>query len=317
MSAADILIGVDGGGTKTQAVATDLQGQVLARGLGGASNHKRVGFENACAAIAAAVDGALGPVLSSKTTARPLWRSGRIAACCFGLSGVDSPEDEAPFVAWARGQAFAPLLSVVNDTELILAAGTPEGWGVAVISGTGSNCIARSPKGQTLRVGGWGPSLGDEGSGYSMGTTALRAATQAADGRGAAKAILDMVLQHWKLRDASALVTYVYRPEVTHADIAGLVDPLMDLAAAGDAHAGRIVEDSARDLALQVTTAIKRLGVARPPLALSGGVLRRVAYKQALLSFITEELGPVAMVAQPYLGAVTLARRLLKPASVR
>ncbi len=317
MIAADLLIGVDGGGTKTQAVVADLKGTVLARGLGGASNHKRVGFEKACEAIAGAVDGALGPVLSSKTTVRPLWRSGRIAAACFGLSGIDSPEDEAPLLAWAREQGFAPKISVVNDTELILAAGTPDGFGVAAISGTGSNCIARSPKGQTLRVGGWGPSLGDEGSGYTMGMHALRTATQAADGRGNAKAVLQMVLRHFKLRDANALVTYIYRPEVTHADIAGLVDPLMDLAGAGDADALHIVQEAAKDLAHQINTAIKRLGVAKPALALTGGVLRRVAFKQALLSFVTEELGPVAMVSQPYLGAVTLAKRMLEPARPR
>lgn len=317
MTTADLLIGVDGGGSKTQAVAADLEGRVLARGLGGASNHKRVGLEKACEAIASAVDGALGPVLSGKTPVRPLWRSGRVAAACFGLSGVDSPEDQAAYTSWARTQGFAPVFSVVNDTELILAAGTPEGWGVAVISGTGSNCIARSPKGQTLHVGGWGPAMGDEGSGYRIGSEALRAAAQAADGRGSAKGILDMVLEHWKVRDPSALVTYVYRPEVTHADIAGLVDPLMDLAAAGDADATRIVEEAARDLAHQVNTAIRRLGLKSPPLALTGGVLRRVAFKQALLGFITEDLGPVAMVAQPYLGAVTIARRLLKPAAGR
>jgi N-acetylglucosamine kinase-like BadF-type ATPase len=317
MTTPDLLIGVDGGGTKTQAVVTDLQGQVLARGLGGASNHKRVGFEKACEAIVAAVDGALGPVLSSKTTVRPLWKSGRVAAACFGLSGVDGSEDEQAFTAWARAEGFAPLFSVVNDTELILAAGTPEGWGIAVISGTGSNCIARSPKGLTVRVGGWGPALGDEGSGYAIGTQALRAAAQAADGRGNAKAVLDMVLETWKLRDPSALVTYVYRPEVTHAEIAGLVDPLMDLAATGDKDAKQIVEDSARDLAHQVNTALKRLGVPRPPLALTGGVLRRVAFKQAMLSFITEELGPITMVSQPYQGAVTIARKMSAPARGR
>jgi N-acetylglucosamine kinase-like BadF-type ATPase len=315
MPVADLLIGVDGGGTKTQAVVTDRKGNVLARGLGGPSNHKRVGLEKACEAIAGAVDGALGPVLSNQTAVRPLWRSGRVAAACFGLSGVDSPEDEAPLLSWAQEQGFAASVRIVNDTELILAAGTPEGFGVAAISGTGSNCIARSPKGQSLRVGGWGPSLGDEGSGYTIGMQALRAATQTADGRGSAKAILQMVLRHFKLRDANALVTYIYRPEVTHADIAGLVDPLMDLAGTGDPDAARIVEDAARDLAHQINTAIKRLGVAKPPLALTGGVLRRVAFKQAVLSFVTEELGPVAMVSQPYLGAVTLARRLLEPSA--
>jgi N-acetylglucosamine kinase-like BadF-type ATPase len=313
---ADLLIGVDGGGTKTQAVAADLRGHVLARGLSGASNPKRVGLEKACAAITAAVDGALGPLLSNKTSVRPLWLSGHVAAACFGLAGIDSPEDEAVLSAWARSQGFAPVFSVVNDTELILAAGTPEGWGVALISGTGSNCIARSPLGQTLHVGGWGPILGDEGSGYFMAAQALRMATQAADGRGNATALLDMVLQHWSLRDPGALVTHVYRPEVTHADIASLADPVLDLAEAGDKDAARIVRDAARDLALQLETAIRRLGVPRPPLALAGAMLRRIAFKQAVLSLTKEALGPVTMVAQPYLGAVALAQRLLTPVAM-
>jgi N-acetylglucosamine kinase-like BadF-type ATPase len=119
-----------------------------------------------------------------------------------------------------------------------------------------------------------------------------------------------MVLAHWKLKDPEALVTHVYRSDVTHGDIAALVDPLLDLAAAGDKDAGRIVADAARDLAAHVTTAVTRLALERPPLAMTGGVLRRVAFKQALLGQIPMELGPVAMVPQPYLGAVVLAKRL-------
>ena len=66
------------------------------------------------------------------------------------------PEDEAQLTTWVRNQAIAERFVVVNDSELVVAAGTPEGWGVALISGAGSVCLGRSPQGRTIRVGGWG-----------------------------------------------------------------------------------------------------------------------------------------------------------------
>src|SRR6202007_525984 len=72
---------------------------------------------------------------------------------------------------------------------LILAGGPPEGWGVALVGGTGSVCLGRTREGRTVRVGGWGPILGDEGSGYQIAVNALRRPTQTADGRASAKAV--------------------------------------------------------------------------------------------------------------------------------
>src|SRR4029453_12414402 len=78
-----------------------------------------------------------------------------------------------------------------------LAAGAPEGWGVALIAGTGSFCWGRDAAGRSARVGGWGFLLGDEGSGYDLAVQALRLATQTADGRAEAHAILRAILDHW------------------------------------------------------------------------------------------------------------------------
>jgi N-acetylglucosamine kinase-like BadF-type ATPase len=307
---ADLLLAVDGGGTKTQALVTDLEGNLLARGLGPPSNHHRVGIEKAREAVAEAVKGALGFVIRGPVAGRS-WAEGRIAAACFGLAGVDSPEDEALVADWVRAEGIAKSFCVVNDTELILAAGTPEGWGVALVGGTGSNCLARSPEGRRLRVGGWGSLLGDEGSGFHIAERALRLAAQTYDGRADARALLEAALAYWQVPDLETLMPKVYGPKTGEADVAGFAEKVLDLAGAGDAAAKAIADEAARDLARHVDTAVHRLRLAKPPLALAGGLLLRWAFQKHVLEAIQSEIGRSKYVTQPAQGAVALARRLL------
>jgi N-acetylglucosamine kinase-like BadF-type ATPase len=311
-TAPELLLSVDGGGTKTQAVISDLDGKVLARGLAPSSTVHNVGFEQSCQALTIAIEGALVNVLGPQARAEGrVWRSARIAAACFGLAGVDSKEDEDEVSRWVREQAITPRFTVVNDSELILAAGTPEGWGVALVAGTGSVCLGRTREGRTVRVGGWGPILGDEGSGYQMALSALHRATQTADGRAEATALLEAVLRHWSLREAGALIRHVHADAMTPSEIAGLATVVVDLAARNDADARGIVEDAASQLARHVQTVVRKLGATKPPLALAGGLLR-ASLRQALQAKVGDDVGPVNYVTDPALGGIVLARRLLQ-----
>ncbi len=311
MSSSGYLLAVDGGGTKTQAIVADLEGKVLARGLGPSSNHHRVGFDAFGRALTTAIDGALQHVLGPRPKEGPAWHAAPIAAACFGLAGVDCLEDETLVSSWVKAQRIAPSFVVVNDSELVLAAGTPEGWGVALISGTGSVCLGRSKDGRSRRAGGWGPLLGDEGSGYQIALRALRAATQTADGRAGAQALLQAVLRHWGLADASALIPHVYSSTMNQSELAGLAVVILELAGKGDPVAAGIVTDAAEQLAAHVDALVRQLGLTRPPLALAGGVLR-ATLRNSLQAAIRCEVGPVSYVADPSLGAVALARRLLE-----
>jgi len=310
--APELLLAVDGGGTKTQAVVADLEGKVLARGLAPSSTVHNVGFEQSCLALTTAIEGALVNVLGPQARSEgKVWRAARIAAACFGLAGIDSPEDEAEVSRWVREQAITSRFAVVNDSELILAGGTPEGWGVALVGGTGSVCLGRTREGRTVRVGGWGPIIGDEGSGYQIAVSALHRVTQTADGRAQAKALLEAVLRHWSLKDALGLIRHVHAETTTPSEIAGLASVVLDLATRGDAEAKVIVDEAACELARHVQAVVRKLGVTKPPLALSGGLLR-ASLRQAVLSKIESDVGPVNYVTDPPLGGVVLARRLLK-----
>jgi N-acetylglucosamine kinase-like BadF-type ATPase len=182
---------------------------------------------------------------------------------------------------------------------------------VAVISGTGSVCLGRSPEGRSARVGGWGPLIGDEGSGYHISTLALRRATQAADGRREGAALLKSVLRHWSLRDPTDLIRHVHAPATTPADIAGLATVVLDLAGRNDEAALAVVAEAAGELAQHVDAVIRILRLTRPPLALGGGLMLRAVLRKAVLEAVQSELGPTTQVADPPLGAVMMARRLL------
>ncbi|HET9221200.1 MAG TPA: BadF/BadG/BcrA/BcrD ATPase family protein, partial [Roseiflexaceae bacterium] len=154
----DLLLGVDGGGSGTRALLADRSGAILGAGAAGPSNHQAIGLEAAAQAIQSAIDMAFRDARVERS--RP------VAAICLGLAGAGRPEDRLRFEAWATRQNIARRCAVASDAELVLTAGTPDGWGVALICGTGSIAWGRAPDGRSARAGGWGYLLGDEGSGY-------------------------------------------------------------------------------------------------------------------------------------------------------
>lgn len=302
-----LLLGVDGGGSKTRALLADRQGAVLGIGNGGSSNYQSVGLPAATHALDTAIAAAFQDAHLPRKT---------VPAACFGLAGVDRPEDQAIIQHWLTEQNIARQHSIVNDTELLLAAGTPAGSGVALICGTGATCYGRTAAGHTIRAGGWGFLLGDEGSGYDLAIRALRLATQTADGRAAADSILLAVLKHWDLRHAEQLIGRLYQPDVTRAQIATLAQRIALLAESGDTHALALLGGTAYELSRLLDSVVQRLALRQPPVALGGGLLRaNTRLQQMIIQGCRAQLGPLTYVADPAQGALILARRLLDQAT--
>jgi N-acetylglucosamine kinase-like BadF-type ATPase len=308
--APDLLLGVEGSGVKTQAVVADQRGHILGRGLGASSNQHRVGIQKTCEALYTAIEAAAAQAPARIGGEASVW-GGRIAGACLGLSGVDQPSDERLITQWLQQQGVNAPCTVLNSSELILAGGTPEGWGVALISGTGSVCIGHSRDGRTARVGGWGPLLGDEGSGYQMALQALQVATQAADGRGQATPLLDAILRYWRLSKPQQLIDFVHRQEVDAAEFAELALAVLEQAARGDADAAKIVTHAGYALARHIDTVIGQLGLEAPPLAL-GGRNMLSGLRTAVTARIKSAIGPVSVVSDPAQAAITIAKRMLE-----
>ena len=97
---------------------------------------------------------------------------------------MDSPADEAVLRRAHGDGALAHEIRLHNDTEAALRAGSPEGWGVAVILGQGINAIGVSPSGEHVRFAALGTISGDVGGGSWVGDLALGAAIRAYEDRG-------------------------------------------------------------------------------------------------------------------------------------
>jgi N-acetylglucosamine kinase-like BadF-type ATPase len=303
------VIGVDGGGTKTLAQAADLNGLISGRGLAGPSNYNVVGFEPACQAIETAIGQALQAA------------SGEIAAVCMGLAGVGRPEDVERFQVWAHKKFPAAAITVVNDAEILLAAGAPAGApALALICGTGSIVYGRAVSGQMLRAGGWGYLFGDEGSGYAIGASALRAVMRAEDGRGAPTLLTRLVLARRGLENPAELVRNIYGAESPRAEIAGLADLVEQAAAEDDVQALAILDEAALALARTVQAVYRKLGQIPIPLALTGSVILRGEYLLDAFRWACDDLGMVfstiSEISEPVDGAIKLALENIRAAGL-
>jgi N-acetylmuramic acid 6-phosphate etherase len=303
-AAEDLVLGIDGGGTRTVAfLATPSADgwKLLGRGEAGPSNQKAVGVSAALAALDAAVREAFAATGQPR---RP------VRAACLGLAGAGQPADQEVIRGWATRVGLAATVEVTADAALLLAAGTPDGWGVAVVAGTGSMTFARSADGRTARAGGWGPLMGDEGSGYGIALEGLRAAVRAADGRGPATQLTEHLLAALKLTRPEELVGAVYGSDRT--SLAALAPVVLQAAAAGDATADAIVARAADELAAAAAAAARQLGLGPAfPVALAGGLFVSSAdFRQRFLAALAGRglrADPITTVTEPAEGAVRLA----------
>ena len=295
------VIGIDAGGTKTVALLADADGHVLAEGRAGAANlHTEGELE---------VEKILHTVIDLATDGREV----ALSAVCLGIAGVDRDDDARIIRGIMRRMGYRSNTVIVNDAMIALVAGAGASPGVVVIAGTGSIVYGVSQHGVAARAGGWGPTLGDEGSGYWVGRRALAAVMRDADGRGPHTSLTPLVLRHFSLPNAQALVAEVYhRPQGRRA-IASLAS-VVDLARQeGDPVAIHIMTRAADELAVAAASVITRLEMRGDqfPILLAGGMLKESRW---LASAVRERMAEVAprstvslLTAEPAVGAVRLA----------
>lgn len=310
MTNTSLVLGIDGGGTKTLAwlAPADSRAPVapLGQGTGGPSNPRAVGIEAARHNIKAAVECAF------QDAGRAVER---VAGICLALAGVGAPSMRKAVLQWCTEQQFAERVDVVHDAHAVLQAGTVSGFGIALIAGTGSFAFGLSPARKTTRVGGWGYVFGDEGSGYVVGVAALRAVTQAADGRCSDTALTEAVMQHLGLNDVVDLVPALCKPAPPRDRIASLAPCVADCAEQGDPTAQHILETAAGELARLVIAAARRMNAEphRYSLAMAGGLLTGCQrYRQQIVQHLidSKQYPPrsVRVVLRPVAGAVRIAR---------
>ena len=313
---ADVLfMGFDAGASKTVCLVGDAE-QVLGRGVAGSGNPNVAGFEGHVRAVRESAAAALAAAGMSEPRLTRAW---------LGVAGSERPEMRDRIRAAAAEALHVDDVRVSHDASLILpAAGLRTG--VGFVTGTGSSAWGVGTDGREAAVGGWGYLFGDEGSGYELGRLALRAISQAADGRGPATELTARILGALGLAEPLDLLGRLYPPPPA-SEIAALAGHVLGAADDGDAVARRLVAGAAAELVALVQGCARAVGLVREdgltestrPVDVvgAGGLAGHGSPVFAAVSATLATLGYRArrLEAEPAFGAIEFAR--IPPAQPR
>ncbi len=292
-----LFIGLDAGGTKTAALASD--GGEPRAFSGPSAQVLRDGAVPAAEALAALV-----------AEARAAFDGAPLGGVAVGIAGAGRADAQEAIASALAPHIDGAPLRVTHDAEIALQAAWGSDSGALLLAGTGSLVYARTTGGDPLRAGGWGDALGDDGSGHDLGRAALRALLAAFDG-GSPTALTEHAAEAAGLHSADDVIRAVYADRQPLASFAPL---LLAAAGADDWVASSILVRQTNALAQQAGWLATRAGDdVEHRLAYTGGLSNEAVYRTALDAALERHLPgwdiqPCA--AEPVVGALAMARAL-------
>jgi len=256
-----LVVGIDGGGTKTEGVVMNEAGEVVAHGRSGSTNLNFVPVEECersvaavCAQLAAAVD-----------AQQVVW-----------LYSTFIPDLSSIRAEIQRAFPNAQWYQEAEHRAVLAAGGVLEPYGIGVVAGTGSSTVGWRGAERHVSVGGWGMLLGDEGSATDIALQALRAVARAADGRGEPTLLREEMMDYFGLQHLWEITQRVYRDALPRHVLAGFAVRVSKAADAGDRVAQRILREAGETLGNDVLVVARKLFTPDEtfPVVLGGGVFR-------------------------------------------
>lgn len=256
------MVAVDGGGSKTDAVAVTLDGAVVGRRRGPGSSPHFEGVDESVRIVDALV--------------RDVSAGADVIGVDLYLSGLDLPFELDAYLAAVQGRPWGPRTVVDNDLFAALRAGTDEPDAVAVVCGTGVNAVGVRSDGARVRFPSLGALSGDWGGGSGLGAEALWHAARADDGRGPDTALVDALCATFAVAGIPALIEDLHVGRRDSAELTAFTPEIFRLAQEGDAVAGDLVDRQADEVVAYVRATSQRLDLVAGsfPIVLGGSILR-------------------------------------------
>jgi glucosamine kinase len=264
----EIVVGVDGGGSRTRVLIGTAEGEVLASAEGPKSAVTPGQVAHSADVIAELVTRALGEI------AQPGAVLPRVLYC--GVAGTGRDEERRALHTALDEKELAEEVIIDSDGLIAMYDAFDDRAGILLVVGTGSIAYGRSPAGELVRCGGWGPVFGDEGSGGWIGRRALGIVAASSDGREPPTALLFPILAATQCEDIQDLIPWAVAADARA--FASLVPAVFSTAAAGDPRANALLTLAAEELVLHVRALSRQLFTderAAVAVALSGGLMDR------------------------------------------
>ncbi|CAH0720993.1 unnamed protein product, partial [Brenthis ino] len=256
--------GVEGGGTHSNLVICDEEGQVVGKARGPGTNHWALGIDECAKRVIDMLH------LAKKDAGIPVDQP--LNSLGLTLSGCEQESSNADLAAKVKeidGKS-ANEVYVASDTVGSLFTGAP-GGGMVLIAGTGSNALLRTPDGKQYGCGGWGYLLGDEGGAYWIAFRAVKTIFDDEDGLHTSPhptdKVWEVISEHFKATTRADLLPHAYK-HFDKSHFAGLTAKLSKLALSGDTLSQHLFAEAGASLAAHISALCERSGV--------GGSLRVV-----------------------------------------
>lgn len=253
-------IGIDGGGSKTELILGDIEGNIIKHTRGENSNPAFAGALKACENIS--------NLLYYSLSGIDLYDITFISVCIPGIRNYWMKIDILK-KAFDEGK-----VEISGDEENSFYGALAKECGIVILSGTGSFAMGINEKGEKLTVGGWGPLLWDEGSGYFVGIRAIKAAINQYENLGKETILYGEVLEHFGIKDINMLKSVLYKEEFNIKQIAALSKSVLKGAVIKDNICLQIIDETAGYLFNMADIVIKRLNMKYSgyDLCLTGGI---------------------------------------------
>ncbi|MEX0686847.1 MAG: ROK family protein [Balneolales bacterium] len=273
-----LVIGIDGGGTKTIGRLTDSRGSILAEHHEGPSNYQVCGADACAETLYQLIN-----ILCDQAKQKP----SDIRSIVIGLAGAGrQKERDTIFCLLDKKLNSVIKLNIVSDADIALDAEYGEEPGVIIIAGTGSIIFGRNPDGKNIRAGGWGPIIGDPGSGHDIGLKALQKISRIFDGLDEKSELLDRCAESG-IETPETFIKAVYQDMMVPSK---LTYPVFEAARNNDKNALNILNQAAEGLTNLLAGYLNGFShMQEIPITLKGGMLENdTIYRRILLRKMEE-----------------------------